>query len=128
MNNDVVNQMLMYMRPTIGPSQNISVTSTSSNTEIELAGRYLIQNLGPHPAYIVMSHLGTRAVTLATGMPLYPAGSGDMSVIPIQVGPKDVKNVTGGLGGGHGPSMRYLVAICDALQTATLKVTRVTLD
>lgn len=61
-------------------------------------------------------------------MPLFPYGSGDMSSIPIQIGLRDVKNVTSGIQGGHPPDLKYLHSVCAAGESATLRATRLTKD
>lgn len=61
-------------------------------------------------------------------MPLFPFGSGENSAIHVQIGLRDIKNVTTGIQGGHPPDLKFLHHICAATETATLRATRLTKD
>jgi len=122
----IVNQMLLYGRPTIGPSYDLSVTSTALNQEYTRPGLYLVCNLGPDPCNVRVFNDGTDLATVAD-MVLWPAGSGDRCEIGFQVGMVDVKATTTHPIGGNPQSYRFLSAITSALNTATLRVTQLTL-
>jgi len=127
---DIVNTMLLYKRPTIGVSLDISVSATAGVQEFFQPGLYIMHNMGPNIAYMRMYQEGGSSKATVKDMPLFPYGSQDMSSVCIQIGLRDVKNIpaNGGLGGGHPPDFKFLHHICATGETATLRATRMTKD
>jgi len=122
--------MFLYKRPTIGPSLDISVSDSAAVQEFFTPGLYIIQNMGPNIAFVRMHREGSGGTFTMTikEMPLFPFGSQENSAVFVQIGLRDVKNVSSGIGGGHPPDLKFLHHMCDAGETATLRATRITKD
>lgn len=108
----------LYDRPTIDKTLTMAVTAVASTQVLSIPGKYLIQNVGPHVAYLRMMPTGsTYTAVAAADMPLFPAGSGDRSSVEVTISP-----TSNNFNDGH----NQLHAVCAVGQTASLKITRVT--
>jgi len=124
-----VNQMFLYQRPTIGQSIDTDATAAVGSIELVVPGLYHVVNLGPNIAYIkTFSADHTVHTVTISAMAIFPCIAPWFHTTPqcIQIGMRDVKSVTTGLGGGHPSDLNFLHHICDTGCTATLRITRVT--
>ena len=101
--------------PTVDRTHTIAASDVEAIHFFKKPGRWLIQNMGPFPAFLRMLPLNSAvAVTAAADMPLWPAGSGDRSEVEVTIAPE-----FNNLSQGH----NELHVICNAGETASLKAT-----
>jgi len=121
----------VYGRLTIGITYSQAVTPVAAAFKMPKPGLYRVANLGPNIVYMRMdARDGATYSATITDMPLFPAGSGDECSLHVEVGAQDVKDIAAGtgLGGGHPAGPGYLHFVCAAMQSATLRITRMTKD